>query len=243
MKKYWQMLSDRLNARNQREQMLISIMVLAVIWTLVSALLLDPLLARKKKIMAGLTAQQEQLATLQNQMQSIQATGRPDPNIPNRVRMAALEQKLTQTQSALQSLQENLVPSDKMAQLLQDVLEQQRGLKLVSLKTLPVSELLDGYEPAKTSRTLTSGTPPNGAPVKTEPAGAVAPSGPVIYRHGVEISVSGNYANLLQYLTSMEELSWRVLWGKADMHVDTWPNATLTITLYTLSMEKTWLSV
>ncbi|MDP2827008.1 MAG: type II secretion system protein GspM [Sulfuricellaceae bacterium] len=243
MKKYWQMLSDRLNARNQREQMLISVTVLALVWTLVSTSLLDPLLARKKKITTGLTAQQEQLAALESQIQSIQTTGRPDPNIPTRVRMSALEQKLTQTQSALQALQENLVPSDKMAQLLQDVLEQQRGLKLVSLKTLPVSELLDGYEPAKTGRALPPGTPPNSAPVKAGSAGAAAPSGPVIYRHGVEISVSGNYANLLQYLTSMEELPWRVLWGKAEMHVETWPNATLTVTLYTLSMEKTWLSV
>lgn len=231
MKKTWQTLSSRLNARNPREQWLISIMVLVVAGAILYALLLDPLLMRKKMMAAELVTQQAQLSTLQGQLQSVQASGRPDPNAPTRARLAELQQKLVQTRTAMQGLQENLVPADKMSRLLQDVLGQSRGLKLVSLKTLPVGGLLDEIDnPEKAA----AAAPAEGAP---------APAGPVIYRHGVEIAVVGKYADLAQYLIAVEKLPWRVLWGKAQMRVDTWPNATLSITLFTLSTDKTWLSI
>ncbi len=233
MKKLWLDLSAKLNARKPSEQWLISAMVLVVMGAILYSLLLDPLLMRKKQMAVELVTQQAQLASLKNQLQSLQASGRPDPNIPTRARLAELQLKLEQTQAALQKLQENLVPSDKMPRLLQDVLEQNRGLKLVSLKTLPVGGLLDEIE-----------TPESPAPAApTPPEGTPAPTGPAIYRHGVEITVSGKYADLAQYLAAMEKLPWRVLWGKAEMHVDAWPNATLSITLYTLSTDKTWLSI
>jgi MSHA biogenesis protein MshJ len=34
-----------------------------------------------------------------------------------------------------------------------------------------------------------------------------------------------------------------MFWGKAEMRIEAYPRITLTITLYTLSMDKTWLSV
>lgn len=235
MKKTWQTLSNRLNALNPREQWLISLMVLVVAGAILYAVLLDPLLMRKKQMAAELVTQQAQLSSLQGQLQSVQASGRPDPNAPTRARLAELQQKLAQTRTALQGLQENLVPADKMSRLLQDVLGQSRGLKLASLKTLPVGGLLDEIDnPEKAAAAAPAATPAEVAP---------APAGPVIYRHGVEIAVVGKYADLAQYLVAVEKLPWRVLWGKAQMRVDTWPNATLSITLYTLSTDKTWLSI
>jgi MSHA biogenesis protein MshJ len=59
----------------------------------------------------------------------------------------------------------------------------------------------------------------------------------------VEITVAGSYADLTLYLDALEKLSWQMYWGKAEMRVEEYPRVTLTITLYTLSMEKTWLSV
>lgn len=235
MNKFWTNFSTRLNAYNLREQWLISIMVLVVAGAILFALLLDPLLMRKKQMAAELAAQQAQLSSLQGQLQSLQASGRPDPNIPTRARLAEIQQRLVQTQAALLGLQENLVPADKMSRLLQDVLGQSRGLKLASLKTLPVGGLLDEVEPADADG--------SGKAASVAEKAESAPAGLTIYRHGVEISVVGKYADLVQYLVAVEKLPWRVLWGKAQMHVDAWPNATLSITLYTLSTDKTWLSI
>lgn len=234
MKQQWQRLAAKLDARNQRERALIFVMVLVIFGSLLNALWIDPLLARKKKATQEVAAQQEQLQGLRGQIQAISSGGLPDPDAPTRVRLAGLEQKLAQSQSALQAMQHSLVPPGRMARLLEDVLTQNRGLKLVSLRTLPVSGVLDAPENTPVQPGATGQ-----AKKEAEPKLA----GPAIYKHGVEIAVSGNYAELTQYLDTLENLPWRMFWGKAEMRVEDYPRVTLTITLYTLSMDKTWLSV
>lgn len=226
MKQYWERYAAKLNVRNQRERALIFVMVLVVVWSLLSALLLDPVLTKKKRLIQEASQQQTQTQQLQTQIGTLQSAGRADPDAATRVRLAALKQKLEQSHAALQSVQQQLVPPEKMAQLLEDVLLQNRNLKLVSLKTLPVSGVLEASTEV--------------VPAKT---GEATPAGPAIYKHGVEIAVSGNYGELTQYLDTMEKLPWRLIWGKAEMRVEEYPRVTLTITLYTLSMDKTWLSV
>jgi MSHA biogenesis protein MshJ len=226
VKQYWERYAALLDARNSRERALVSAMVLVVVWSLLSALLLDPLLAKKKRLNQEANQQQMQIQKLQAQIEDVLSAGRVDPDAPTRVRLASLSQKLEQSHAALQSVQQNLVPAEKMAHLLGDVLKQNRNLKLVSLRTLPVSGVLE--------------MPADAAPPKTEEK---KPAGPAIYKHGVEITVSGSYAELTQYLDTMEKLPWRMIWGKAEMRVEEYPLVTLTITLYTLSMDKTWLSV
>jgi len=226
VKQYWERYAALLNARNSRERALIFVMVLVVAWGLLSALLLDPMLAKKKRLTQEVNQQQAQMQKLRTQVENILSGAQADPDAATRARQVALSQKLEQSRAALQSVQQSLVPADKMARLLEDVLTQNRNLKLVSVKTLPVSSLLE--------------MPADVAPPKTEEK---TPAGPAIYKHGVEIAVSGSYAELTQYLDTMEKLPWRMIWGKAEMRVEEYPLVTLTITLYTLSMDKTWLSV
>jgi MSHA biogenesis protein MshJ len=226
VKQYWERYAALLNARNSRERALIFVMVLVVVWGLLSVLFMDPLLAKKKRLTLEASQQQTQMQQLQAQIENVLSGGRVDPDAAIRVRLAVLNQKLEQSRAALQSVRQSLVPPEKMARMLGDVLTQNRNLKLVSLKTLPVSGVLE--------------MPADAAPPKT---GEKPPAGPAIYKHGVEIAVSGSYAELTQYLDTMEKLPWRMIWGKAEMRVEEYPLVTLTITLYTLSMDKTWLSV
>lgn len=226
MKQYWERYAVQFNARNSRERALIFVMVLVVVWALLSVLLLDPMLAKKKRLTQEVTQQQTQMQKLQAQVENILSGGQVDPDAATRARLVALSQKLEQSRAALQSVQQSLVPADKMARLLEDVLTQNRNLKLVSVKTLPVSGLLE--------------VPADAVSPKTEEK---KPAGPAIYKHGVEVAMSGSYAELTQYLDTMEKLPWRMIWGKAEMRVEEYPLVTLTITLYTLSMDKTWLSV
>jgi MSHA biogenesis protein MshJ len=65
-----------------------------------------------------------------------------------------------------------------------------------------------------------------------------------IFKHGVEITVEGNYRDLLRYLTELEKLPWRMYWSQVQLKVEEQPPRTLmTFTVFTLSLEKTWLSL
>lgn len=233
MKKYWHTFAVKIDSRNQRERALIFVMALVVVAALLNAVLVDPLLANKKRLTQEVAQQQTQLQDVRGQIQAIITSGRSDPDAPARARLADLEQKRAQAATTLQGVQQSLVPADSMARLLEDVLAQNHNLKLIALKTLPTSGVLDAPE----------SKPVAGQPAATKPEELANPVGPSIYKHGVEITVAGSYADLTLYLDALEKLSWQMYWGKAEMRVEEYPRVTLTITLYTLSMEKTWLSV
>ena len=70
-----------------------------------------------------------------------------------------------------------------------------------------------------------------------------APGGSGIYRHGVEIAVSGSYLKMLNYVGQLERLPAKIFWGNMDLQAGAYPQITLKITLYTLSPDKTWLLI
>ena len=131
----------------------------------------------------------------------------------------------------LSGARQGLVSADRMVQLLQELLGQNSKLKLVGIKTLPVTSLLE--EKPNTTETKTAN-----ADKKASPLSALG-----LYRHGVEISVEGSYPELLAYMAALERMPWRVHWSSASLATQDYPTTRLTLTLFTLSLDKTWLSV
>ena len=82
---------------------------------------------------------------------------------------------------------------------------------------------------------------PNAKGAKQE--NKASPEEAQIYKHGVEITVQGTYLDLLAYLAELERLPWRMYWGNLDLKVDEYPQSTLVLTLYTLSLDKAWLAI
>ena len=58
-----------------------------------------------------------------------------------------------------------------------------------------------------------------------------------LYRHGVELTLKGSYFELVQYLTQLEKLRARLLWGRAELAVEQYPEVRLTVQVRTLSSE------
>ena len=65
----------------------------------------------------------------------------------------------------------------------------------------------------------------------------------LIFRHGVELTVSGTYPDLYAYLAGLEKLPTQLYWGRADLSVSTHPVTTLKLTVYTLSLDPAWMLV
>lgn len=227
MKEQWQKLVDKIDALALRERALIFVMMSVVLITPVNMFLLDPLRAKEKSLSQQLSEKQTQIAALQSQLQDLAVSSQIDPDIENRKRAQELKRKLAELEAPLETVQQSLVSPDKKVSLLEDLLVQNPRLRLVSLKTLPATSVLE-------SKSVEPGKKGGGAPV---------PVTSLVYKHGVQLTIEGGYHDLLQYLVAMEKLPWRVVWGEADLRVDEYPKIVLTLTLYTLSLEKVWLSV
>jgi MSHA biogenesis protein MshJ len=74
-------------------------------------------------------------------------------------------------------------------------------------------------------------------------AAAASATGPTLYRHGVELSVEGSYADLLSYLQALEALPQQLLWGNLELKVEQYPRVVLTLRLYTLSLASAWVEL
>ncbi len=62
--------------------------------------------------------------------------------------------------------------------------------------------------------------------------------GSPLYRHGVEMTITGTYFDLLQYLSDLERLPARLLWGSAELNAENYPDVRLTLQVFTLSPER-----
>ena len=231
LKAQWQRLADRVDAMSLRERALIFLAIAIVLIVLVNTVLIDPLLTRHKKLQQEITQTQEKTSAMLIQIQTLVKTWNVDPDIALRSRLAQLREQSDQTGKTLEDIQSGLVSPQRMPTLLEDILRHNRSLHLVALKTLPVKVL---GEPDTTV-----------AGEAAKPAQAQKPTTPesVVYKHGVEITLEGSYLDLLHYLTEIEALPWHVFWGKADVDVEKYPKVTLTLRLYTLSLDKAWLAI
>jgi MSHA biogenesis protein MshJ len=231
IKAQWQRLADRVDAMSLRERALIFFAIAIALIVLVNTLLIDPLLTRHKKLQQEITQTQEKTSAMSAQIQMLVKTWNVDPDMALRSRLAQLREQSDQTGKTLENIQSGLVSPQRMPTLLDDILRHNRSLHLVALKTLPVKIL---GEPETTT-----------AEVAVQPVPVQKPTTPasIIYKHGVEITLEGSYLDLLRYLTEIEALPWHVFWGKADVDVENYPKVTLTLRLYTLSMDKAWLAI
>ena len=201
-----------------------------VVIALVNTVLLDPLLARQKALSAQVVQQQEKMKELQAQMQGLLQAKRDDEHSPLRNRLAQLKQQLQEQDGYLQSRRGRLIEPDKMADLLKQVLNKNGRLQLVALKTLPAGLLIE-KPPAEAG----AGQPAT--------AGSANDGQKQIFKHGVQITVRGNYLELLRYLTALEKLPAQMFWGSVNLTVEKHPDALLILTVYTLSLDKAWLTV
>lgn len=231
MKARLQAYLERLDGMSLRERVMIFLMLAGVLVALSMTFALDPLVARQKQLSQKLAQSQAQTKAMEAQMHALTEASKIDPDASNKARLALLEEQRKSVVAVLSGARQGLVSADRMVQLLQELLGQNSKLKLVGIKTLPVTSLLEDKSSSPETKT------PN-TDKKDSPLPSLG-----LYRHGVEITVEGSYPELLAYMAALERMPWRVHWSSASLATQDYPTSRLTLTLFTLSLDKTWLSV
>lgn len=236
MKQQWEQLIAKIDALSLRERGIMMLVIAFAIILGADSLLIEPQFIKQKSISAKMKEEQLKTTVLQIEIAQRVAgmTNDPDAEIKRRVANAQLQ--IAQMDRGLQDLQKNLVKPEKMSALLETMLKRNRQLQLVSLRNLPVANILDDAGAAQDGNAKTVPVIAIANPVDKVVKGA-------IYKHEVEIVVQGNYLDMLRYLRELESLPEQVYWSKGKMTVIDYPKASLSLTLFTLSLEKTWLNL
>ena len=224
MKQNFEKWVEKVDAMSLRERVLIFAALVFMLISLFNSFLLDPLLAKQKKFNSQIVQRQEKIKEIRAQLDALVKAEDSVANSPLRKQLIASQQQLEDSESYLKNLQNRLVAPEMMADLLQKMLARNGQLELVSLQSLPVMPLI----PDKTD----SSKKPGQADISMQ-----------VYTHRVKITVRGTYSELLQYLTMLEHLPTQMFWGNAKMTVEKQATVELTLMLYTLSLDKTWLQI
>jgi MSHA biogenesis protein MshJ len=227
----WRQLAARFAAMQTRERVLV--LAAAVLGTALvyDALALQPLEARKKRLTQQVAESRQNIKAADSVVKARESV--VDPSAVKRSYRDALVKQLAEIDQNMQGLQRGLVPPERMAKVLEDMLAGSRGLQIMSLRTLPAQ------------RFETPGAaPPKAADKGAKPAPA-APGAPErnIYEHSFEITLQGTYTDLHEYLARLEKMPWRMFWGRLSVNTENHPTLRVTLRVQTLSLSKAWLVV
>jgi MSHA biogenesis protein MshJ len=225
MKQQWLILSARFDVLQLRERWLVAAAVLGGVVLIGSSIFIEPALTRARLAQRSSSEQNAQLIAIQSQLLVLQSPEQ-DPDVAARAELVQLKKQLSELAGRLAVMENSLVPPQRMAGLLEDVIGRKTGLRLLSLKTLPVAPLLD----RKTTADEAAAT-------------KAAEKSAGLFKHGVEVKLEGSYQELSAYLERLEAAKLKLLWSNVSLSADKHPKLVLTLTVFTLSLDRAWLIV
>ena len=233
-------LAARMDALSLRERGMVFGATVAVLAFAGHTFVLAPQDAKQAALRTQIDQQHAAIAAIDGEITARVEGSRIDPDAQSRARLNTMQQEMGQLGSQLLALEHGLVPPERMGPLVEGILRANGRLKLVSMRTLPAEPLA---APGATPAATPLAAPPAPSAV---PAGAVPQAGgdvPLLYRHGVEVTVRGNYLDMVDYMSALDAMPTRMFWGRARLDVETYPSARLTLTLHTLSLDRQWMKL
>jgi MSHA biogenesis protein MshJ len=230
MTSWWKKMTARFDALRPRERYLVAMAILGGIAVIGHSLFIEPALLRERAARRGIAEARAQADEARAQMISL---GAPEnhPDVAARRDLEALRTMLGALSERLRALESALVPPERMTTLLEEMIGVKGGLRVVSLKILPPAPFVVGGKENKGEGDKAGG--------KDEKAGTSTG----LYRHGVEIRLEGRYQDLAAYLERLEKSPVKLLWGTVALSAEDHPRIVLTLTVYSLSMNRAWLIV
>ena len=222
----WHSLQEKTAELSLRERGIlagVSVVIILFIW---SQIVFLPYEKKQKQNTMKIAGLGQDVVTKSDRLSELTGLLTNDPNAPLRAKKKSLQIEMAELTTEIESRLSNLVAPEKMADLMRNVLADYKGLRLLSAKNLPV-------EPLQIQSMVTQAKPESS--VQTEQQ-------TVLFAHGFEMVLSGEYFQTLAFLQHLEDMSgfyWRAL----DYKVGNYPKAEITIQISTLSLEEDWIGV
>ncbi|MCG2584557.1 type II secretion system protein M [Massilia sp. TS11] len=282
MKAYLLKLAARIDNATLRERIIGFAGALVVIGFLGYMVLLDPVFAKQKRMSQTVKQNMNNISGIENEMANTIKNAGIDPDTVNKQKLESTAHQIVELGDKLRAMQKGLVPPDRVVPLLEGLLRAQRGLRLVSMSTLPPAGVNDPIftavkeekaedrpelgvlkkmqtmqkEAAKADAennpvnkignavgALDPNRPTAPAAASAAAKGKEASAEQLLFRHAVEVTLEGNYLDLVAYMQALESMPTQLFWGRAKLDVIEYPNARLNLVVYTLSLDEKWMKL
>ena len=212
-------LQKQWNRLSQREALSVIAGLVAAVFILWSVVIYEPYKENARLLELDIAQTEGKIAGIRAKMLVFQEEMKKDPDSENKKRLAEYIEAGKQLDAELAKASVQIIDVRDMAALLKEMLEKQSNLKFVSLANKPaVPEFVENTDQA-------------GAAIKENNA-------TTIYRHSVVLKMEGSYSSLLTYLQALENLQWQFFWQGIEIETESYPNAFITLEVYTLGLRE-----
>lgn len=214
MKQKLQELGARFDLLSQRERVMVAAAAFVVIGMLCYLPVESLLLKHNELSRSNLALVAENKVSLQ-QIELYKQRLAQDPNDEYHARFAVLEQQSKELDKQLSFQMVDMVPADHMATLLSQLLEKVKGIELQDFQSIAPIPLLAIGEEKKMN----------------------------LYSHGIRLTFQGDYFAVLKFIQAIEAMPNKLYWKRMEYQVEEYPMANIVLELYTLSINKDFISV
>ncbi len=176
MRRFLKQIGERIDALSLRERGFVFVGLIAITYLAWDIFLLQPISNEHARLSSEITLVQERIATSSRRVQEMMTQDAVDPNRRLREEQDELQKALVILDERLAQRTANIVEPDEMARLLEQVLDRQKGLRLISMESLGARPVFE-----------------DGGANETAGDEAAVANGSGIFRHGLELQPEGNY--------------------------------------------------
>lgn len=218
-----------------RERGLVFLAGAALVVTLFDSLLIEPRFAAAKRMSVEIARQDAERAALEKQLQAAGQASAQDPDREKRSRLERLQRELAALEAGVTAEQRKLTTPQQMRAVVENLIARTPGVTLVDLRTSPKA--------ASTAERAAQVANEAAAALKGGLSAEALATAGLLHRHPLEVTVRGQYLDLLKYLSELERLPYRIYWSDLALDAALHPQLVLRLQVYTLSLDRTWMSV
>ncbi|MBL8534622.1 MAG: type II secretion system protein M [Betaproteobacteria bacterium] len=224
MKVLWDKLAARLDRLANRERMLVFAGGLALIFLVVWAGAIDPVARQTRKVRTELASASNTAGAFEEQRVALEARSREHPDDALKAKVNELDGLIGTLEADIGARSSSLVAPERMPALVRDLVARSPGIELRAMRTLPAAPLLEQEKGDKDAH-----------------ANAGEAGG--LFKHGIELTVQGAYPALVDYCSRLQAMPVRVVWSQTRVDASAFPRVSMTLTLFTLGLDRTWMTL
>ncbi|AVV84046.1 hypothetical protein [Shewanella putrefaciens] len=214
MKTMFNHVGQQFEVLSRRERVLIGIALLALV-SIIGFMPLESLWKKQMSISQQLKVLEQENQISVQQIELYQQRLTMDPNQDYQQRLVLLQQQNQEIDMQLNEQMVDMVPADYMPELLGNLLGQVQGIKLIKFTSIAPVPLLAVGDEKKLN----------------------------LYSHGIRMSLEGDYFSVMRFVEAVEAMPDKLYWKRLDYKVAEYPKGMIDIEVYTLSLNKDFISV
>lgn len=162
----------------------------------------------------------KQLAELNQNIQTLQQALEVDVNAPVKQQIEQLNRKLSVLDKQLIQLNGNFISAVQMTEALAQILSQTQGIKINAFRNIPSVSVEQAMSDTQVNK-----------------------SEALLYQHGIQLEIDGDYNRIHQFLSQVESLPWGFYWQNFEYEVQQYPDARLSVEMMSLSVDEAFLGL